>query len=306
MDVSASGTGLRGVMRVNDFDLAALLFGLVLQEGSQLCETPRMHGPAEFLPSFDLIADIGQVLNGNHGSGFYGIDYTAAENVVAISAETVDLPCQFLEMSFGRASAFRLKTTLQPEVSVIDFFPTTFSEKLVVRADSGTLETHVHSHDFAGRSESNIGKGNDYMQPKPTLAENKIGRVKGSCFRPNTLGTRIECKPKFLPSCDSSKARYIVLHAITATVIADWRKCCFWARYLETFLLSAQKRRHRFSGAMRSGNHQLGGEIRVRVAIWVIGLLVQANEVLLLMLVANPRNCIEAFGVLAHSFKQSL
>nr|WP_067929584.1 hypothetical protein [Alicyclobacillus shizuokensis] len=71
-----------------------------------------------------------QVFNHNHGTDRNGIDDTPTDDVVAIAAEAVNLPGQTTQMSLGRASAFRLKRTLQSEISTVNVFPTAFPKEL--------------------------------------------------------------------------------------------------------------------------------------------------------------------------------
>jgi hypothetical protein len=304
MDISALGTSLGSVAGINGFNLASLFFGLVLQEGTQLCETPRVKCPFELFPSPFALANVCQILYGNHGSRFYGINYPPAENVVAISTETVDLPCQSSKMSFGRAGAFRLKTTLQPEVSIVNFLPSSFTEKLIPRSNGGSFESHVHSNHFTRRLKCNIGKGDNNMEPKLAFAVDAIGRIETNRLLPDAFSVGVKFEAHLLPTRYGGKTYDAVFDAVTSLVITDRNKVHLWATGLEAILFPSESGLYGFGCSHSGCNNQLRGEIGILLSEIVVCLLMQANAVLLLMFISYFRNCIEAFGVLPHRFKK--
>jgi|GEM_PF-3723435 len=57
--------------------------------------------------------DVRQVLHDDHRAGFHGIHDAAAQNVVAVAPEAVDLPGEAAQMPLGRAGAFTPLTAAQ-------------------------------------------------------------------------------------------------------------------------------------------------------------------------------------------------
>lgn len=144
--MSAAGTSLGSTTRVNTHHHAPLGLRLVGQEGPKSGEAPGVQAATRFPATLlDARADVRQVLHNDYSAGLYGINDVPTEHVVAILAEAVDLPGQLAEVPLGRASAFRLKRTLQSEVPAIDFTPASGAKETVVGADGWTVQANIHT-----------------------------------------------------------------------------------------------------------------------------------------------------------------
>jgi hypothetical protein len=294
--------------RVHAFDAASFRFSFVAQKRPQLSEGPGMQTAARLpapLPSTST--DVHQVLNSNHGTGLHGLDDTPAERVIAISAETVYLPSQFAEMFLGRASAFRLKRTLQSEVPAVDFRPASFTKESVVGTDSGPVQTQVYADNIAGRLELNLGKADDNVEPKSPLAKDQVGAIEADSLFQNTSRMGIGGERNLPPARDRGEAYNgrTALDGIGASIVPNRHQHGCRAGCLTVLLPAGQGGLDSFRCLDPGRNHQLCGETGMLFPQAVVGCMVQANAVLLGMLPAMGRNRIETCGMLAHGFQKN-
>src|SRR3990167_7349652 len=110
----AAATRLRGMPRINRSHRATSLFCLVLNEGFQLRERPRVQ-PARLrtLPHLDAAPDLLQVFQDNGAAGRCGLHDLLAQHVVAVLAKPGLLVAHLLEVPLGALGAALLEGALE-------------------------------------------------------------------------------------------------------------------------------------------------------------------------------------------------
>jgi hypothetical protein len=245
-------------------------------------------------------ADVRQVLHNDYSAGLDGIDDVPTEYVVAILAEAVDLPGQLAEMPLGRASAFRLKRTLQSEVPAIDFTPAPRAKETIVGADGWTVQANIHPDYIARRLELYVCKRDNDMQPEATFAPDQVSAVKLNGLLQETLSVGIDNEWYFKPSSYRGQAGNAMLRldGIGAGIIADRDKRGSWTRYLAAPLLKCKGRLHCLSCPDTRCDNQLRRETRKPLTNIIVSGVMQPDTVLFRMVPAICGDGIEARRVL--------
>ncbi len=119
--VSTSGTGPRGVPRINRDHRDSDHLGLVLDEGTELGKRPgrkrRPLGPANRYPITDAV----QIFDGDPAPGAFGLgDDFLADNVIDVGSEAPLFFAALVGQSTGRASELPAKLDTQPAMATTE------------------------------------------------------------------------------------------------------------------------------------------------------------------------------------------
>jgi hypothetical protein len=307
MDISATGTSLRGIARVNAHHCAPLSFRLIGQERPEAGEAPGVQAAARFPATLlGAGANMHQILHDDHSTGLDGIDDTPTEHVVAIAAEAVNLPGQLFKRPLGRAGAFRLKRALQSEVPAVDVPPAFAATESMVGADSGTRKPQVHAYSLARRLELHVGKGDDDMQPEPALVPDQVGAVKLNGLFQEMLSMGIGNERNFEPSCYRRQAddTLLRLEGIGTGIVADRNQGGGWTRRLAAFFLEGKGGFYRLRRPDTCRDDQLRGQAGKPLAESIVGCMVQPDTVLLPVRPAMGGDGVETGRVLAQRFQK--
>gem|GEM_PF-4325594 len=281
--MATPGTHLRRVARVNANHTAPPRFGLVLKETAQLRKCPRVQ-PATGFPSGLLGsgADVVQVLNHNHGASGRRVDDSPTEHMIAVAAEAVNLPGQTAQTPLDRASAFRLKRTLQSEIATVNLLPATGAVELGVGRDGRAVQPHVNADRLPGWGDRNIGKRDNEMEQKPTLAVHQVRTVKPVGLRQYTTGVRVWQKRNGLSAGNGGEADNARVRAesICPGIVSNGHEGSVGTGRLSPLLLSVEGRPDGFCRLHARCNHQLGRQIRKRIPQVSIRGVMQTNAVL--------------------------
>lgn len=303
----ATGTSLGRVARVDTLNPASMRFRLAGQERPQLVERPGVQTAARFPAAlFHAAADMSQVLNDDHGARLDGFNDTPTEHVVAIAAETVDLPGQFAEVPFGRAGAFRLKRTLQSEVPAVYFPPAFEAKEAVVGTDGGPAQAKVHADNSARRLEFHIRQGDDDVQPEPSLTEDQVGAVETDSLSQEGLGVWVDGEFELHPPLNAGEADCgcIPLGCVGTGIVPNRNQRSGWAGRFAALLFQGKGRSYRFRRPHTRRDNQLGREIREPLPKSVVGSMVQPDTVLLVGFPSGKADSVEAHGMLSHRLQK--
>jgi len=305
--MSATGTGLRCVARINAYYPTSFGLRLIGQECPELGIAPGVQAAAR-LPAALLGAgaDVHQVLHNDHGAGLDGIDDTPAEQVIAVAPKAVDLPGQLAEMPLGRAGAFALETATQPKVPALDLLPTSFSEESVVGADGGTGKAHVHTDHLTRWLESHVRDRDDDMQPEPALAPDQIGAVKPDGLLQEVPGVGVSGERHFESSGRRGQADDALpgLDGVGAGIVADRDERGGRAGRLASLLLPRESGLYRLRRPDTRCDDQLRGEVGKPLPESVVGRMVQPDTVLLRVRPAIGGDGVETCRMLAQRFQE--
>lgn len=305
MDKTTTRTHLRSMAGIDAHYGASLFLGFVLQKATQLREAPGVYTPTGFPASlFGSLADVHKVLDNDGRSGFYALNNTPTDNVVAVQAEAVYLSSKPLQVPLTGFCAFALEFALQSKVSSIDFLPPFFTMKSLIRTNGRTGEAKIDSDSLAVRNKLNIRDGQNDMQEEPALAIDEIGGVKSSRSVHPTLGMLIHPKGNNLPTGYGSKANSIREHSVGSCVVANRYVSACWTGYFLALLLKCKSRLNRFGGLYSRSADQLRRKLRKQFPERIIRFFVQSHAVLDVLLESKPRDYIEALRVLLHCIKQ--
>jgi hypothetical protein len=109
LDVAAGTAPLRRVARIDPDHPTPGVLRLVLQEAAYLRERPGMQSATGCMSALlHARADVSEVLHDNGCARTDRLDNTLGQNVIAVSAETVDLSSKLAERSLRGLGAFRL------------------------------------------------------------------------------------------------------------------------------------------------------------------------------------------------------
>lgn len=183
MLVATTGTGLRGVTRVNSEHADTPLLPFVGDELIQLCKCPTVQtafvlNVLVFLASshFGRVPDTAEVLkdksaaNGGIGNDAFG------DEVIARPVESRLLATQLLEVLFRRFCSFGLQFSFEAEATAVNLFPTPLSQELMCRSHGWTIESQVDSDDLLSRGNIRFRDRNHHMQPVLATAVAQISR----------------------------------------------------------------------------------------------------------------------------------
>ena len=305
MDKTTTRTHLRSMAGIDAHYGASLFLGFVLQKATQLREAPGVHTPPGLSASlFGSLADVHKVLDNDGRSGFYALNNTPTDNVVAVQAEAVYLSSKPLQVPLTGFCAFALEFALQSKVSSIDFLPPFFTMKSLIRTNGRTGEAKIDSDSLAVRNKLNIRDGQNDMQEEPALAIDEIGGVKSRRSVHPTLGMLIHPKGNNLPTGYGSKANSIREHSVGSCVVANRYVSACWTGYFLALLLKCKSRLDGFCGFNPRSTDQLRRKLRKQFPERIIRFFVQSHAVLDVLLESKPRDYIEALRVLLHCIKQ--
>src|SRR5258708_39893657 len=128
LDVPTGTAPLRRVSRIDPDHATAGSLRLVLQEAAYLRERPGMQSAAGCSSALlHARADVSQVLHDDGRPGPDRLDNSLGQNVIAVSAEAVDISSKVAQRSLRGPGAFRLQGA--SEVASINFTPVPSAKK---------------------------------------------------------------------------------------------------------------------------------------------------------------------------------
>ena len=147
-NVSATVAGLACEMTVDKNDCLANHLSLVLDKTQELLCAPASNKLSGFLPNFAFSFHISSSQFFESNSIAILINDCFRDAMIHISDEPSLSPSQFLQMSFGGASACSLKASLQMLIPSLDFTKSLAIEKLIVRSDCWIVNSSVNPNNF--------------------------------------------------------------------------------------------------------------------------------------------------------------
>ena len=177
MLMSTFATGLARVARVDLDHSDTMCLCLVLDKRVQLGKAPTMQASlvvnvlvllaSAHLGGLSKVLEIFQDDSCPCGSVLYN---AFAEDVVMVSASPKLFPAQLLEVSLGRASAFGLQLSFQPEGTPFLFFPASLTQEVPSRGDCWAIETQVNTDHLVRCNNGRFKDADNDMEPIAALA----------------------------------------------------------------------------------------------------------------------------------------
>jgi len=204
MNMTTTRTALRSVAWVNANDHTTTRFCFVDKQVAQAVERPLVHSASLlFAVLFRCIEDVRQVLNHDRSTRRNRLNQLPTDNMIAIQAKLRDFARELFQMSLRAIAAFALKRTLQSEVPAFRVFPGTFTQKTIIRCNSGTRNPKIHTHNLPVGNELYIRQSYDEMQPEPAFAKDQVRTVVFNTLCKQTLCIGIEMQTNDLPTSNS-------------------------------------------------------------------------------------------------------
>jgi len=180
-------TRLRGMPGINPDHRTAALFCLVLDERTELVETPAVKTPGLLsFAHFGSFANVLQVLDDDSGAWLNSSNDLLRDDVIAVPAKASLFAPKFPQMTFSGLRVLGLQGSSQLEDPGLDVAPSPFAKKFVVRCDGRLDNSKVHTNDFGGWYDFRCWHNHHDMQQPATITLNKIGCC---CFEPDELLT---------------------------------------------------------------------------------------------------------------------
>src|SRR5712692_8765865 len=206
--VAAGIAPLRRVTRIDPDHATAGILCLVLQEAAYLSERPRMQSAAGGSSALlHARADVIQILHDDGRTRADRLDNALGQNVIAVSAETVDLSSKLAERSLRGPGAFRLQHASASEVASINFTPAPRTKKARVTGHRWTTQTEIDADGNASVSELLVWQSDDRVQPELAVSENQVGTVESHCPREQLDRVWVSRERDHLTTMDRGQAR---------------------------------------------------------------------------------------------------
>ena len=147
-NITTTVTGLACKMTIDKNHSLANHFSFVLDKSQKLLCAPATNKPSGFLPdsAFSFHVSSSQFFKGDSIAIF--VNNCFRDAMIHISDEPSLSPCQFLQMSFGGASACSLKASLQMLISSLDFTKLFAVEKGIIASDCWVVDSPINTNNF--------------------------------------------------------------------------------------------------------------------------------------------------------------
>ncbi len=305
-DVAAGTAALRRVPRIDPDHATAGILCLVFQEAAYLRERPRMQSAVGCSSALlHSRADVSQVLYDDGRTRADRLDNALGQNVIAVSAETVDLSSKLAERSLRGLGAFRLQRASASEVASINFTPVPSTKKVRVTGHRWTTQAQIDADGNAGVSELFVWQSDDRVQPELAVSENQVGTIESHCPSEQSDRVWVGGERDHLTTMDRGQARRSPSQLVGPSVITDRNHCSIWAPCSPALHLASQRRSERLSSPHPRRNHQLSGQRWVLGSQRVVGRFVQFNAVSLPVLPPIRRYSPEAGRRYPHRFQEN-
>lgn len=305
VDVTAPGTPLRSVARVNPDYLAADCFRLVFQKAFELSERPRMKAAFRFSSTgLDSCSDVRKVFNDNNGSGFNTGKYASAENVVTIASETSRSSREELKVPFGRLRSFRLQGATKAKRAFLNLAPVFLAVESVIRSHGRTTDAKVNADSVPRGDKGNVGQFDNDMQGESTFS---VHKVSGTDLRTDkTLGINRKREVNFQPaaSCGKVGDSLYPIQLKRVDVIARWANFGLRTPHFPTLFEQGYRRLDGFGGFLPCLNVKVGDKGRVSLLTVPIGDFVKGERIAFFKSPANGADSVKGFRELMHRFFQ--
>lgn len=272
-----------------------------------MSERPRVNTPFCFAaPRFYPRPNVCEVFNNDGGSRRDAVQNAFAENVVAISSETLFASRKAFKMPFGRLRAVRLEFPFETETSFADFAPAFCAVQSPVTGNSRTAHAEVDTEGLPVACELYIVKFQDDVEREPSFAVHQVSRGNAITEKFTRIGRN--GKRDFLPSADSSKVRQTLLpiHGERIAVVARWAERRIRRAYFASFLSKRDNRLDGFGGFLPCLNVQVGDKFGAERFAIAVGEAVQGVGISFLESPALGADQIERLRKLTHRFQQGL
>jgi hypothetical protein len=193
--ISALGTGLTRMARINFDHLNTACLCLVAQEAMELSERPGMQTAFRLnilvrLASAYLgcLSNSSQVLKNNCRSWCGVLDYAFGEDMVVVKSQPKQLTRKFFQVPFGRLCTTLLEFATNAEDTTFLLFPTTFPQEVAVTGDGWVVKPEVNTNYLIGRGDVGSRDINDDMEKVAPVMETEI---RGADLSSNVLGSML-------------------------------------------------------------------------------------------------------------------
>jgi hypothetical protein len=293
-DMPTGATGLRGMPGINPDHRATLFFGLVLDKRAQLGERPAVDTARLLpLPLPDPTSDLGQVLDGNRRTSRRRLHHLLRQHVVTVAAEAALPALQLLEVAFGRLRARLLEFTLQAKPAGFNLPPTTLAEELRGARHCRLCQSEVNAHNSSGRGDFGSRHIQHHMEEPSPLPAEQVGRADLAATILCSLGRQREGDSGSSGGGRETDLARCPRELEGVDVEARRAGPALGTGNLVPFLGQSQRGLHS-SGCLDTG---LNVEVRDQVGQlrlqWIVGLVVEANAVLLSLLPAHAADVVK-------------
>lgn len=175
--IAAFRTFLTCISWINIFDNTPIHFRFVIQKRLKSRKAPRVYSSTGLFSCLNFVPNISQILKNYGCTRLNTIDYSSRQNVITISAETVYLPANFLQMSLGRFGAFRLQSTSQSKISMFYFFPLAFSKENRITSNCWSINAKIYTQYLVCSLKFFIGLFYNNVKNRPLILKYKIRRT---------------------------------------------------------------------------------------------------------------------------------
>ena len=307
VDVTTSVASLAGLSRVNGHHLAAESLGLVFKEAPQLAEAPGVKSATGF-PMIDLnpVSDVREVFKHDSSPWLNIPDNRTGDNVVAIPSESLFTTSEASKVSFSTLRPIGLQVTSKAKHSLDNFLHMFVAMKTVIRTNSRSGHSQIHTDSFPVGDKLNVWQVNNYMKVKPIFAVNKVSRSSrtADCI----FGVLRECENNLCSALSGGKIHDapLPIQREGMQVVTGWAKHRLGTSCFQPLLLSGNRRLHRFGSFLSGLNVKVRDEIREGYLAITIRQTVKAIGIAVVLFPSSTANGIKRLGELLHRFMQSV
>ena len=224
LNVPAGTAPLRRVPRIDPDHATAGTLGLVRQKAPYLCERPGMQSAAGCSSALlGSRADVSQVLHDDGRTWADRLDNALGQNVIAVSAEAVNLSSKLAQRSLRGPGAFRLQRAPASEVASVNFTPVPSTQKARVTGHRWTTQTQIDANGHAAVSELFVWQSNDRVQPELAVSQNQVGTIEADCLSEQVDRVWVGGERHHLTTIDRGKARRSLSQPVGSSVVPDRR-----------------------------------------------------------------------------------
>ena len=309
MRVRTPSTTLTRVPRIDNLNLAAQIFGLVLDKGAKLRETPRVMPPPMLATALLCTGtNLREILQDDNAAGTHALNDPLAQNVIAVAPKPFADMADFFQVPLCRLRAFGLQPANKPEIPLICFFPPSLAEEHRVRGNGGAIDSKVYAHDVSVSGKRGLLNTQNDVEMPTGFVLNQVGAIEARCARDalTPLFVRAERHDDAAFGCRETNDPFRDIDAMRTGVVANAPTHCLRSRHAFSLTLQRKCRAQGLRRLHARGDNELCGKRRIRRTQVVVRRLVQFDAVFDAVVPPMTGNGIEALARSRKRIRQEL
>lgn len=302
--MTASGTHLRSVARVDKDCSNTSGFSFVADERPQLRKAPAVQSTTLFLSPFHAVANIGQIFHDDGSTRQNRINDAAGKNMIAIATKTSLLATEDLQSTFGRFGPFGLTLPFLPKDASFDIFPTSFAKKFPFAGDCRSVDAKINTNCHRVLNNNGGRRFNDNMQKESSISVNKIGRANIACNSQKEHGGKMKRNGHFSRCRRKPNGCSLPIHFKSVDVVSRRASRRMRAERFTPLFSSRECGLDGFCGFDTSLNMEITHKIGKRIFESSVSQMMQPNAVFFIGFPCGIANSVEGNGKLPRCFEQ--